>query len=351
MSEERFWRRSRVRRTAGWTAAAVAVAGGLFYLTGGYDAWQRTRALDSVCEGDLAVPQVRALFPGVDLESNAPERDDRQVCRVRAWDDEESDAALVVVIKDASARHASLTIDAQAAPLGYGWTGSFAFSPDVREDDRREAWVNLLVDCGKGSGGGFLVEAEAEIDGPGFTDPRARERLVAVATETAARYAKRNDCAAVLGKPVTSVGVTTTKWDHKRLADADGTCADVLPAATAERWGIRTVVESRADRSPLEACTFGGLRGVPLYSLFAAYGPHAKEARSRFFGESYGLDGERDAPDGAYQAYAECPGAQGEAFYTITARDGVNLDHKGLRTALKTFAQRSSSRHGCGALS
>lgn len=54
MSDVRFRHKRWVRRTAVWTVTAAVLAGGVFWVSGGYAAWRDDRALDSACEGDLA---------------------------------------------------------------------------------------------------------------------------------------------------------------------------------------------------------------------------------------------------------------------------------------------------------
>ncbi|MCD9903874.1 hypothetical protein LUR56_35285 [Streptomyces sp. MT29] len=92
MSGVRFWRRRWVRRTVAWTVTAAVLAGGVFWVSGGYDAWRADRALDAACDGDLAAGPVRELFGGISLASSGG-RADRWDCTVRAADDD-TDAGL-----------------------------------------------------------------------------------------------------------------------------------------------------------------------------------------------------------------------------------------------------------------
>ncbi|MFI6726228.1 hypothetical protein [Streptomyces atratus] len=361
VSDDRYWRRRRIRLTAGWTAAAVVAAGGFIWLSGGYSSWRHDRALDSVCDGDLAAGQVRKLFPGIELKSSGDHTSGGWRCSVSAADGhKDGPAGLTLRVRDADARFATVDASGFDAPLGHGWTGSFAFSPDDAYG-QDEARASLLLDCGKEPGSGLVMTVDAKLGEGGFDNPAARERLTAVLTGTATAYAHRVECAAPLGKPVKDVGVTTTDWDYKPLTAANGTCAGLLSPATAQRWGVRTAVETAAAPAPLESCELGGLQGARRYGFTAYYGLFGQEKRDDLRYESHdkGPDGKDpvDAEDGTYTLVAECPGADGAAVYEVgTLRDDVRrdtaapaVDHKGLRAALQRFADASARRHGCTA--
>ncbi|MEI5033717.1 hypothetical protein RB201_15735 [Streptomyces sp. S1A(2023)] len=242
------------------------------------------------------------------------------------------------------------------APLGHGWTGSFRFDPDSEDTD--EAGAVLMLSCGKESGYGQLMTAEADLGRGGFDDPVARERLVAVLTETASAYARRTACAAPVGGRVKQVGVTTKSGDYKPVAAATGSCAGLLDGKTAARWGVRTVQEITAAPAPVENCVLGGLRGAFLYGFTAHYGPSARDARFRL---DTWLDSDAaarrgpDAPTGTYALAARCPGAGGAALFEVdTLREESDrklaapvVDHRGLRAALQRFAERSAKLHDC----
>ncbi|MER6598188.1 hypothetical protein [Streptomyces parvus] len=349
MSDVRWWRRRWVRRTATWTVTAAVLAGGLFWVSGGYDSWRDDRALDSACDGDLAAGAVRELFDGISLTSSGRWAD-RGHCTVSASDDD-TDAGLVLW----SGRTEHMTNLENSggfdAPLGHGWTGSFRFNPDSEDTD--EAGAVLVLSCGKESGHGQLMTAEADLGRGGFDDPVARERLVAILTETASAHARRTGCEASVGGRVKEVGVSTTRADYKPVAAATGSCAGLLDGKTAARWGVRTVQEIAGDPAPVENCALGGLRGAFLYGFTASYGPSARYAHMR-------LDERRDRRrpgTSAYALAAGCPGAGGTALFeveTLLDEDDPKLaapivDHKGLRAALQRFAKRSAERHGCEA--
>ncbi|MFE9457504.1 hypothetical protein [Streptomyces californicus] len=351
MSDVPFRRRRWVRRTAVWTATAAVLAGGLFRVSGGYDSWRGDRALDSACDGDLAAGAVRELIDGASLTSSSG-WGDRGHCTVDASDDD-VDAGLVLWARDTEGLEELTDVGGFDAPLGHGWTGSFRFDPD--DEDRDEARATLLLSCGRGPGHGRVVTADADLGRGGFDDPAARERLVAVLTETASAYARRTDCAARAGGRVEDVGVTTTRRDYKPVADATGSCAGLLDGRTAARWGVRTAREITRDPAPVENCALGGRGGAFLYGFTASYGPSAREARRRL---DYRSDDHSPRRTGAYELAARCPGAGGAALFQVeTLHDEDDpkiaapvVDHEGLRAALQRFAERSAKKHGCGAV-
>ncbi|MEV7910686.1 hypothetical protein [Streptomyces griseus] len=266
MSDVRFWRRRRVRRTAAWTVTAAVLAGGLFWVSGGYDSWRDDRALDSACDGDLAAGAVRELFDGISLTSSG-RWSDRRRCTVSASDDD-SDIGLALWVGQTERMMNLENSGGFDAPLGHGWTGSFRYDPDGEDPD--EAAAVLLLSCGKESGHGRVMTVDADLGRGAFDDPVARERLVAVLTETATAYTRRTGCAAPTGERVKDVGVSTNRRDYKPVASATGSCAGVLDEKTATRWGVSTVQEITADPAPLEECVLGGLRGAFLYGFTAS---------------------------------------------------------------------------------
>ncbi|MFI1397421.1 hypothetical protein [Streptomyces sp. NPDC020681] len=346
-----FWRRRKVRLTVIWTAAAVIVAGGFFWLSGGYDAWRNDMALDTVCDGDLAADRVRALFPDIELESSDSAQEDRTYCYVDAAD-EDGTAELTLSFRPVTDSATVFGPGEWSAPFGGGWTGSFSFDPDSRGNDREEARASLLLDCGKQPDDGLMATVNARLGRGTFEDPAARTRLTAVLTETATAYARRTGCETWPGKPVKDVGVSTTTWDYKPVSAASGTCAGVLDPTAARRWGVRTAVETAAAPAPIESCTLGGYQAVPLYEFSARYGPFGIRASRE---SDYDERGNGDSPSGAYSLIAECPGGQSTGAYQVRtlpkgdrSRFGaMTLDHKGLRAALQRFADRSAARHGC----
>ncbi|MFJ3437089.1 hypothetical protein ACIPMU_26495 [Streptomyces cyaneofuscatus] len=357
----RFWRRRWVRRTAAWTVTAAVLAGGVFWVSGGYDSWRADRALDAACDGDLAAGPVRELFGGISLTSSGGTssggRADRWNCSVRAADDDDTDAGLVLWARGTDGLTRLEDSDGFDAPLGHNWTGSFRFDPD--DEDTDEARAVLLLSCGKGSGHGRMMTADADLGRGGFDDPATRERLVAVLTETATAYTRRTGCAAPVGGRVKNVGVSTTRRDYKPFAAATGSCAGLVDGETAARWGVRTVTEIPTTPAPTENCTLGGLRGARLYSFAAYYGPTARWVRHELSFEQDDDTGRtgQDAPNARYSMTTRCPGVGGTAVFQANAlldeddpgSTALAVDHRELRTALRRFAERSAKNHGCAA--
>ncbi|MFG3508123.1 hypothetical protein ACGF5F_21775 [Streptomyces sp. NPDC047821] len=340
----RFRSRRRARLTASWAAAVVAAAGGCFWLSGGYDAWRHDRALDTVCDGDLAAGQVRALFPDVELLSRGGAGGGGDWYCVASTADVERDGRgrVAVGIERADGSASRRDGEGGAVPLGHGWTGSFAFGDDDRAAVRHAA-VSVLVDCGKGSGDGLLATVEARLArGGDFRDARTRVRLAAVLTETVTAYAERTGCDARTGSPVRDVPAPADRTPRP-LGGAAGTCAGLVDPATARAWGVTTVAEHPRTPAPVETCGLGGPGGTPLYDFTALYGPYARHEQRQ--GGA--------ATAGAPRLTAVCPGAGGTARYSAhpssdALREGAPpLDRAGLQAALKRFADRSAAAHGC----
>lgn len=351
-----LWRRRTVRLAAGLTAGAALVAGGLFWLSGGWDSWRHDRALDSACGGTLAAGPVRELVGGAEVTAGI--REDRAgawwQCKVTGVDDEKDGRIdLRVTVSEAGDRLLDLDAARTDAPLGHGWTGGFAFDPDGDHADQGDAGATLLLDCRGKRDRGFAAEVRARTDRFEFGRPEDRARLAAVLTGTATAYARQAGCEVAEGGPVTRVGVSATAWDHEPFATVSGSCAGILDPATADRWGVRTAVETAPGPKPVEGCLLGGLRGAPLYEFTAAYGAGLSWDRRDDLEHLDRVKG--DAPDGRYVLWAACPGGTRRAAYTVTTPDHADgrselaLDHPALRAALQRFADRSAKAHGCAA--
>ncbi|MDV5143707.1 hypothetical protein R1T08_05270 [Streptomyces sp. SBC-4] len=352
---DRMRRRRRIRLAAGLTAGAALVAGGLFWLSGGLQAWLHDRALDSACDGTLAADPVRELVGGAEVTAEVRTSRSFWQCRVSEADEEhEEDGRIDVRVTVSDARDHFSTVDATRtdAPLGHGWTGGFAFDPD--REDRGEASATVLLDCGGTPGGGLVAEVHARIDRADFGRPETRTDLTAVLTRTATAYARQQEgCEVTEGEPVRKVDTSVNAWDYEPFASVSGSCAGIVDPRTAARWGVRTAVETAPGPKPTEGCTLGGLRGAPLYTFTAAYGP-ALERSTRDLLDDGTDQRAGDAPDGRYIVWAECRGAVDRAAYVVEPVGGerdratdLALDHAGLRTALSAFADRSAKAHDC----
>ncbi|WP_010469792.1 hypothetical protein [Streptomyces somaliensis] len=341
-------RAPRRRRGARWAAVAAAVAvvaGGAFWLSGGYGIRGGGSALDGACEGDLAAGPVRALLPDAALTASSELRQDGWRCSVSAPGGE---AGVEVRIRNAGeplGPGASADPGPVAVPLGGGWTGSFAYGDDT---DAARGRAVLLLDCGDESGDGLLAVADGRLaDGASFEDGAARTRLVSALADTARSYARRTGCGTGRDAEGTVEDVAAPVVDARRpLSRASGTCRGVVDAATARRWGAGTVAETPARPAPVERCVLGSGLGTPLYTFTASYGPYGETALSD--GGALPANGAAESPSGRYRLTAKCPGADGTGVYEIVPDDGLALDHASLRGALKSFAASSAALHRCG---
>ncbi|MEU3446580.1 hypothetical protein AB0H29_05040 [Streptomyces thermolilacinus] len=342
-------RRRGARLTAVASAAAVAVAGGAFWLSGGYEAWSGDgSALAGACEGDLAADRVRALLPDTALTASSALRQDGWYCSVSGPGGAGGDARIEIRVRNAEepfGPDGAIEPGETAVPLGGGRTGSFSYGPDDAAGAARGRVV-LLLDCGTQSGDGLLAVADARLTGERtFEDGAVRARLVSALADTASARARRTGCDTgdQSARPVRDVAAPVV--DARRpLAKASGTCRGVVDAATARRWGAGTVAETAAEPAPVERCVLGSGLGTPLYTFKASYGPYGEAALS---GDALPVNGEADSPKGHYRMTAKCPGADGTGVYEIVPDDGLALDHASLRTALKSFANTSATLHTC----
>lgn len=353
---DRLRRHRRIRLAAGLTAGAVLVTGGLFWLSGGWDSWQHDRALDSACGGTLAADPVRELVAGAEVEAEIRTGRDWWQCRVSEVDDEEHGRIDVrVTVSDRRSPIVSLDAEWKDAPLGHGWTGGFSFDPDA--EDRGEASASVRLACADRTSAEpaapVVAMVRARIDRADFGRPDVRSALTSVLTGTTTAYARQFSCRVTEGEPVREVGVSVNAWDYKPFASVSGSCAGIVDGRTAARWGVRTAVETAPGPKAVEGCTLGGMRGAPLYTFSASYG-EALEWLERERLEDLAQEPPGDAPDGHYVLWADCPGREAGAAYTVAPHGNrqseasdLALDHPGLRAALRSFAERSAKAHGC----
>lgn len=358
-------RRRGVRLAAVASAAVAVVAGGAFWLSGGYDAWSGTgSALDGACEGDLAADRVRALLPDTGLTASSGLRQDGWYCSVSAPGGADG-AGFEVRMRNAEepfGPDAAIDPGEGAVPLGGGWTGSFSYgvgganradgatpADGANRTDGARGRVVLLLDCGDESGDGLLAAADGRLaGGRSFEDGAARARLVSALTDTALSYARRTGCDAAGGTERVREVAAPVVDARRPLAEASGTCRGIVDAATARRWGAGTAAETPAEPAPVERCVLGSGLGTPLYTFTASYGPYGEAALSGG-GGALPAGGAADSPSGHYRMSATCPGADGTGVYEIVPDDGLALDHASLRAALKSFAAASAALHHCQA--
>ena len=344
---DRRTRRRRAAMAAGIPILVLALLGGYFYVSGGYDDWRTYRALSRGCDGLLPVADVRALFPGTALATDEGRLSTGgEFCGVHKMHDGLYTLDLNVSTYRAPGYETSLYWD--GLPLGHGWTGSFSIDNlkiengavvDTGHSEYAEATVAILLDCGAAPGDGLYFTVNALIPGS-FKDRGERSKLVTVATGIAKRGAELKHCAARTGEPVPQVGLPPAGYEN--LARADGSCAGLLDAGEAGRLGVSTVQETAAEPAPHEQCVLGDSRRSGRYAFNALYGPMAHLLY---------LDLPKKVR-GYYTAEAKCPGAQGAAVYTVepVAEELETYPlpkNPALRAPLQRFAEKSAAMHGC----
>lgn len=235
-------------------AVLAAAAGGAVWFGLGGDTASGDDLGDS-CRGSLAVEEARTFFAGAELEARGHSGEwvgyDTEWCSATARG-RDSGPALRLQIRPVAAHRASgAAEEASAAPIGYGWNGSFV--------GRSRPEAAVLVDCAALPGKGLLVLAEATAK----TEDLTKEQLLQVArlaTETARNTVGRFHCEGALGTRPS--GVDLSGWRDVPPVRAVGTCRDVVPTATATRLGVTAVSEKPAGRALTEACAPGSVWGV-----------------------------------------------------------------------------------------
>ncbi|MBM9618878.1 hypothetical protein [Streptomyces zhihengii] len=323
------------RRAKGAAVAAVVlVVGGVTWGVVG----QPEDPLRGSCRGSLAVDEASGFYGGAELESRGHTAEwvgqEVEYCSVWARDEEDGAVLRLQIRPSAAHRAAGAADEAAAAPVGYGWNGSFI----VR--GRPEAAV--LVDCAPLAGKGLLVLAEATEDAEELS--RAQVLGVArLATETARRAAERFGCEGTLGRRPDTVD--TTRATERPAAEARETCRGVVGPRSAEVLGIATVHEYPAG-ALTEECDVH-LRDHRM-RVNAYYGPSAMQ-------ETYLDKRYPGSVDGIVTRSRTCPGALGAAYFKATPPqlpDGspaplTGPEREAVNQILASFAEASGDRHGC----
>ncbi|MFJ8546247.1 hypothetical protein ACIRFH_30455 [Streptomyces sp. NPDC093586] len=163
-----------------------------------------------------------------------------------------------------------------------------------------------------------------------------------LATAVARKAADRHSCEADFGGRIPKLAAPK---GHTGPGNASGTCAGIrIPEAQWVHWIMET---ETSDSAPLERCLMGETkeRDEVLYSLEAAFGPYAQRLRP-----NVGHDEHWPQPglthDSA-RATASCPDSAVPAVFSIHATVYAAPTQEFLRSALRTFAERSAARHGC----
>ncbi|WP_229842817.1 hypothetical protein [Streptomyces tanashiensis] len=296
--------------------------------------------MNGSCRGSLAVDEASGFFDGAELESRGHTAEwvghDVEYCSVWAREDQHG-ATLRLQIRPAAAHRTSgAAEEAGAAPLGYGWNGSFVI--------RGRPQAAVLVDCAPMAGKGLLVLTEATKDADELTTDQVLD-VARLATETARRAAERFHCEGNLGqRPDT---VDTAGAAKRPVAEARETCRGVVSQNSAQVLGAATVAEYRAGRALTEECDVK-LRQGGHVRVNAYYGPSAQQETyldTRYPGSVVGIVTRSRA----------CPGGLGTAYFKVTPPKGsdgkpASLDgpkREALNELLASFAAASGARHDC----
>ncbi|MFG2765150.1 hypothetical protein [Streptomyces rubiginosohelvolus] len=330
----------RRRTRAAVPALALALtAGGLIW---GFGPWDEQSDPADTCRGSLAVEEAGEFFGGAELEFRGHTGEwmghGTEYCTARARGEESGGVRLELSLRPAAAHRAAGAAEkTSAAPIGYGWNGSF--------DAGYNPAAAVLVDCAPLPGKGLLVLADVPEDIRELSSEQVRG-LARFTTESARRAAKRFGCEGPLGKRPSTVD--RTAWQKLPVARTKGTCRDVITARDSARLGLTTASEMPAGRALTEECSLDLPAKGRRVRLTAYYGPSAQQEMyldKRYPGSvkgalmrSHPCEG---ALDTAYFKFEELPreDAGKAARNTVRGEDGRRL--------LTAFATASGARHGC----
>lgn len=367
-------RRRVVRATALATAGVLGAAGGCVWLYGMND-----RELGRACGGMLSVGDVREVLGDDRLDVKNGSGEGIDSCTVTAGD---RSAKVTVVDTTMTGEADPYTTSAVfrasfartsdggmlAVPIGHGWSGLFSMGDTV--SDTGEATTTLTLTCGEDSkksstGGkrvkGVAVTVEADLD-MNLDDPATRPAYVRIATSTAAKAAKAYGCETHLGdRTVRTVGLPVSEEEFEPLRQTSGTCAAV-PTTT----GVTTARETARAGAPSETCLLGdGDSGNHRYSLEADFGVYAAIGKVAYEKAVFASDptparaaaGQLlNAP--GYWGTAACPTDGERAVFSVRREEEANsgderelteTEREYVKTALRTFAERSAKAHDCSA--
>ncbi|MEU3877000.1 MULTISPECIES: hypothetical protein [Streptomyces] len=330
----------------------ILIAGGVFYLSGGYDHWRDDRSFADACDGALRADQMRTALDSDSVRASAATRRDIgavTACRVKDrsndrtvsvevhWGSETAGAAA------AALRHRFVTDPVIAAvPVGNGWRGAVV-------SDGGELFGAVELACSNKRDESLIVNLHTPVKAK---DPDQRRNVARLATSAARSAAQHYDCVAQPGKPVERISPDPVR-NPVPLARAKGTCAVVVrDAEGARKAGAASVQEAPTDPdTPAEDCYLRNSEGKEIYRLTALYGNFANGPRH---GSSPDLAGDSGFGDGARYGYATaaCPRDKERSLYVISAPMWTNRtpDPEFAHAALKSFAEESARNHGCGDL-
>ncbi|MEU3322606.1 hypothetical protein [Streptomyces sp. NPDC006785] len=319
--------------------ALTLTAGGLLW---GLGPWNEEADPADTCRGSLAVEEAREFFGGEEPVFRGHTGEwmghETEYCTARARGEESGGVLLGLSLRPAAAHRASGAAEkTTAAPMGYGWNGSFdaGFNPSAA----------VLVDCAPLPGKGLLVLADVREDIRRLSAGQVRG-LARFTTESARRAAERFGCEGPLGKRPSTVD--RTAWQKLPVARTKGTCRDVVTARDTARLGLTTAWEMPAGRALTEECSLDLPAERHSIRLTAYYGPSAQQEMyldKRYPGSVKGAI-TRSHPcggalDTAYFTFEEPPlqDAGKDVRKTVRSEDGQRL--------LTAFATASAARHGC----
>ncbi|GHF59482.1 hypothetical protein [Streptomyces griseosporeus] len=357
--------RKRTVGIAAVAAAALLAGGGVFWLYG-----QNDRELARACGGMLAVADVRAVLGDGRLDVETDSGTDRDSCEVTAEGGRSARVEIVDATRTGEPGRRDPLPDlggpsarGLAVPVGSGWSGLFA----AGDDEDGKATVTLSLTCARSSAKtatgkpvtGLVVSVRTEL-GTTLDDPADRPAYTRIATGTAAKAADAYGCQTRLGAPrIRTVGLPVTWEEYEPLTGTTGTCAGVPTAP-----GVTTARETARAGAPVERCLLGDDDYADeRYTLQALFGPYAARERAYYAERRYdSAPTPADAPKGRlnddadYWASAACPGDGRErALFLIQRthpRDAprpTEAEQAYARQALRAFAERAATAHGCAA--
>ncbi|MFJ6615288.1 hypothetical protein ACIQPT_33995 [Streptomyces sp. NPDC091289] len=259
------------RRTkvAGAALVLALTTGGLIWGFGLRGDGSGTTPADT-CRGALATEEAGKFFGGAELEFRGNTGEwmghETEYCRAWAGGKEPGGVALELSIRPAAAHRASGAAErTTAAPIGFGWNGSFdaGYNPSAA----------VLVDCAPLPGKGLLVMADVPEDIRELSAEQIRG-LARFTTESARRAAERFGCEGALGKRPSTVD--RTEWQKSPVARTDGTCRGVVSAQDIARLRLTTASEMPAGRALTEECSLELPAKSHSIRLTAYYGPSAQ---------------------------------------------------------------------------
>ncbi|MCF3104585.1 hypothetical protein IPZ58_23765 [Streptomyces roseoverticillatus] len=339
----------------------LLVAGGAFYLSGGYESWHDERSLNAACKGLLSKEDARAVSGG----SRVYAKQDHQFDYLFSEDHahitncvlKDRDARSIVTVDvhwGSKTQAATRTLQSQlqqdtrtgAVPIGAGWPGSIA------SDGDQLFGIAELTCRNKQNESLFVASRVLYLK----ADDENRAGLGRFTTSTAKNAAEKLGCDAPVGKATSSVAPDPAR-NPVPLDKVTGTCAPV--AALGEgvrRAGATSAGDAPSDPHTLaEGCYLNDARGHQLYRLTASYGSLAENVRRE--AREFDVTGDSGFDEKIHRGYgsAQCGDSPKRSFYTlkpimVSLAEGLavkNPDPQFERAALKAFAEQSAKAHGC----